>query len=34
MVAALSGMLFSVQLQRFVVDESERVADSLEVGQT
>ena len=32
MVAALSGMLFSVQLQRFVVDESERVADSLEVG--
>jgi biopolymer transport protein ExbB len=30
MVAALSGMLFSVQLSRFAVDEAERVADSLE----
>jgi biopolymer transport protein ExbB len=34
MVAALSGMLFSIQLQRFALDESERVADSLEVGQS
>ena len=33
MVAALSGMLFSIQLQRFALDESERVADSLEVGR-
>ena len=33
MVAALSGMLFSIQLSRFAVDESERVADSLEIGQ-
>jgi biopolymer transport protein ExbB len=31
MVAALSGMLFSIQLERFARDESERVADSLEV---
>jgi biopolymer transport protein ExbB len=31
MVAALSGMLFSIQLQRFAMDETERVADSLEV---
>ena len=31
MVAALSGMLFSVQLQRFAADESRRVADSLEL---
>lgn len=30
MVAALSGMLFSIQFVRFAVDESERVADSLE----
>ena len=30
MVAALSGMLFSIQLNRFAVDESQRVADSLE----
>jgi len=29
MVAALSGMLFSVQLSRFAVDEADRVADSL-----
>jgi biopolymer transport protein ExbB len=34
MVAALSGMLFSIQLQRFALDEAERVADSLEVGQS
>jgi len=33
MVAALTGMLFSIQLGRFALDESERVADSLEVGQ-
>jgi len=32
MVAAISGMLFSVQLKRFVDDESGRVEDSLEVG--
>jgi biopolymer transport protein ExbB len=31
MVAALSGMLFSIQLRRFASDEAERVADSLEV---
>jgi biopolymer transport protein ExbB len=30
MVAALSGMLFSIQLQRFAHDEAERVGDSLE----
>jgi biopolymer transport protein ExbB len=29
MVAALSGMLFSVQLRRFAQNEAERVADSL-----
>ncbi len=29
MVAALSGMLFSIQLRRFARDESERVADNL-----
>ena len=34
MVAALSGMLFSAQLQRFAMYESERLADSLEVGRT
>ena len=33
MVAALSGMLFSIQLTRFALDESERVADGLDVGQ-
>lgn len=33
MVAALSGMLFSIQLARMVTDESQRVADSLELGQ-
>jgi biopolymer transport protein ExbB len=31
MVAALSGMLFTVQLDRFARDETERVADRLEV---
>ncbi len=31
MVAALSGMLFSVQLERFARSESGRVADSLEL---
>jgi biopolymer transport protein ExbB len=31
MVAALSGMLFSVQLERFARDESSRVEDSLEL---
>jgi biopolymer transport protein ExbB len=30
MVAALSGMLFAVQLRRFARDETARVADSLE----
>ena len=29
MVAAISGMIFSVQLRRFANDEAERVADSL-----
>ena len=29
MVAALSGMLFSIQLDRYARDESQRVADSL-----
>ena len=33
MVAALTGMLFSIQLSRFAVDESERVADGLDIGQ-
>jgi biopolymer transport protein ExbB len=33
MVAALSGMLFRIQLERFAEDESERVADHLEVLQ-
>jgi biopolymer transport protein ExbB len=32
MVAALSGMLFSVQIGRKVVDESEHLAGSLEIG--
>jgi biopolymer transport protein ExbB len=32
MVAAISGMLFSVQIQRFADDECGRVEDSLEVG--
>jgi len=31
MVAALSGMLFSIQLDRFARNESARVADSLEL---
>ena len=31
MVAALSGMLFSIQLERFADDERERVSDSLEL---
>ena len=31
MVAALSGMLFSIQLDRFAREEAERVADSLEI---
>jgi len=34
MVAALSGMLFSIQLRRFARDEGERVADSLEIGRS
>ena len=33
MVGALSGMLFSVQLERFARSESERVADSLELAE-
>ena len=31
MVAALSGMLFSIQLERFAESESERMADHLEI---
>ena len=31
MVAALSGMLFSIQLVRFAEDETQRVADQLEL---
>jgi biopolymer transport protein ExbB len=31
MVAALSGMLFSIQLERYARDEGNRVADSLEL---
>jgi biopolymer transport protein ExbB len=31
MVAAISGMVFSVQLRRFANDEAERVADGLEL---
>jgi biopolymer transport protein ExbB len=31
MVAALSGMLFSIQLERFARDEAARVADHLEI---
>ncbi len=31
MVAALSGMLFSIQLDRFARDEGQRVSDELEV---
>lgn len=34
MVAALSGMLFSIQLRRFARDEAARVADSLEIGHS
>lgn len=32
MVAALSGMLFSIQLDRFSRDETQRVADQLEIA--
>jgi biopolymer transport protein ExbB len=32
MVAAISGMLFHIQLERFAEDASERVADRLEVA--
>ena len=32
MVAALSGMIFSIQLDRYSRDETERVADSLEIA--
>ncbi len=31
MVAALSGMLFNIQLERFAEDEKQRVADNLEL---
>ena len=31
MVAALSGMLFSIQLERFAEDETQRVADQLQL---
>jgi len=33
MVAALSGMLFSIQLERYARHEATRVADSLELAQ-
>jgi biopolymer transport protein ExbB len=32
MVAALSGMLFSIQLKRFAQSEAERIADSLQIA--
>lgn len=32
MVAALSGMVFSTQLDRFAADQTERVADELEIA--
>jgi biopolymer transport protein ExbB len=32
MVAALSGMLFSIQLERFARDEGQRMADDLEIA--
>ena len=32
MVAALTGMIFSIQLDRFCHDETERVADQLEIA--
>jgi biopolymer transport protein ExbB len=31
MVAAISGMIFSVQIQRYASDEAQRVEDSLEI---
>ena len=31
MVASISGMIFSVQIKRFANDETERVADNLEI---
>ena len=31
MVAAISGMIFSVQIQRYARDEAQRVEDSLEI---
>jgi biopolymer transport protein ExbB len=34
MVAAISGMIFSVQLRRFADDEAQRVADSLEIDRS
>lgn len=33
MVAAISGMIFSIQLRRFAHDEAERVSDSLETDR-
>jgi hypothetical protein len=33
MVAALSGMLISIQLNRFAASETERVADQLVIPQ-
>jgi len=32
MVAALSGMLFSIQLERYAEDETQRISDSLELA--
>jgi biopolymer transport protein ExbB len=34
MVAALSGMLFSIQLRRYALDEGDRVEDSLDIEHT
>jgi hypothetical protein len=33
MVAALSGLILSVQLERYARDETQRVADSLTIHQ-
>jgi biopolymer transport protein ExbB len=33
MVASISGMIFSVQLKRFTKDETERIADNLELDR-
>jgi hypothetical protein len=33
MVAAISGMLFSIQLRQYAANEESRIEDSLEVGR-